>query len=207
MFFTSGGTRGSFLFFLFKTVSFSVCRSLGFVLEFSGEAEQKTMFSSFVLLVLGFCALFSFASAQCKAMPSNSSWPSTDVWTAFNSSLGGQLIQPTPPGAVCHTDQASYNAATCLNVQTEWSAYPFHRADPVSSAWNNYNNDTCLPEATYSCSGKGYPAFVVNATSEEHVVLGVQFARKYGIRLIVKATGHDYMGRYVFLCPNPIIKS
>jgi hypothetical protein len=203
--FISGGIRGSILL-LFIQNCFVFYRSFGFVLKFSGKPEQKIMFSCFVFLVLGFCTLFSLARAECKATPSNSSWPSTDVWTAFNSSLGGHLIQPTPPGAVCHTDQESYNAATCLNVQTEWSTYPFHRADPVSSAWNNYNNDTCLPEATYSCSGKGYPAFVVNATSEEHVVLGVQFARKYGIRLIVKATGHDYMGRYVFLHPNPIIK-
>jgi hypothetical protein len=163
---------------------------------------KETMFSSLVFLLLGAFSLISLASAECKATPSNSSWPSTDVWAAFNSSLGGQLIQPTPPGAVCHADQADYNATACVNVQTEWETYPFHRADPVSSAWNNYNNDTCLPDPTYSCSGEGYPLYVVNATTEEHVVLGVQFARQYGIRLIVKATGHDYMGRYVFLNPT-----
>ena len=80
----------------------------------------------------------------------------------------------------------------------EWSTSPFRRADPVSSAWNNFNNDTCIPDPTSSCSGKGYAAFLVNAISEEHVALGVQFARKHKIRLIVKATGRDYMGRYAF---------
>jgi hypothetical protein len=44
--------------------------------------------------------------------------------------------------------------------------------------------------------GRGYPVYVVNATSSKHVKAGVDFARKHNIRLIVKATGHDYMGRY-----------
>ena len=38
-----------------------------------------------------------------------------------------------------------------------------------------FNNDTCLPEPSYPCSGAGYPAFVINATSSEHVKMGVDF--------------------------------
>jgi FAD/FMN-containing dehydrogenase len=65
----------------------------------------------------------------------------------------------------------------------------------VSSAWNNINNDTCISDPTLSCSGLGYPQCVVNATSAEDVAAGVIFANPHNLRLIVKGTGHDYMGR------------
>jgi FAD/FMN-containing dehydrogenase len=60
---------------------------------------------------------------------------------------------------------------------------------------NNWNNDTCLPIATYPCSGQGYPIYVVNATCAEDVKKGVDFARENNVRLVVKGTGHDYLGR------------
>jgi FAD/FMN-containing dehydrogenase len=65
----------------------------------------------------------------------------------------------------------------------------------VSTIQNNWNNDTCLPYPTDPCSGEGYPIYVVNATSAEDVKKGVDFARENNVRLIVKGTGHDYLGR------------
>ncbi|KAM0323137.1 hypothetical protein ACHAQA_008987 [Verticillium albo-atrum] len=63
--------------------------------------------------------------------------------------------------------------------------------------WDNFSNDTCLPNPAYPCSPDGYPPYVVNATTAEHVKLGVDFARKHNVRLIVKSTGHDYLGRSI----------
>jgi hypothetical protein len=144
-------------------------------------------------VVVGVVCLASLADATtCKTLPSSLS---SATWTAFNKTLGGQLIKPVAPAAPCHPEQASYNAATCATIQAGWVDFPFHRTDPVSSAWENYNNDTCLLSASYSCSTAGYPAYVINATSAEHVRLGVAFAALHNIRLIVKGTGHDYMGR------------
>ena len=37
--------------------------------------------------------------------------------------------------------------------------------------------------------------YVVNATCKEDVKKGVDFAREYNVRLIVKGTGHGYIGR------------
>jgi len=112
---------------------------------------------------------------QCKAAPGSASWPSTETWARLNETTGGRLLQPTAPGAVCHPSQASYNAADCRRVQAGWSTYEFHQADPVSSDWNQWNNDTCLPNPSYPCSGSGYPVFVINATTSQHVKLGVDF--------------------------------
>jgi hypothetical protein len=106
---------------------------------------------------------------------------------------------PPPPGAVCHPNQPTYNPAACPAVQAGWLTTIWHTDNPVSSIENNWNNDTCLPYPTVPCSGEGYPVYVVNATSAEDVKKGVDFARENNVRLIVKGTGHDYLGRYILL--------
>ncbi|KAM0519041.1 hypothetical protein ACHAPE_004034 [Trichoderma viride] len=131
----------------------------------------------------------------CKAYPGTASWPSASIWAALNQTLVGRLLQPSPPGAVCHPDQPAYNASQCADVAEEWKTYEFHTENPVSVMWDQYDNYTCLPEMNTTCSSAGYPAYVVNASSAEHVKIGIDFARKYNVRLNVKNTGHDYMGR------------
>jgi FAD/FMN-containing dehydrogenase len=83
----------------------------------------------------------------------------------------------------------------CPSVQREWETIFFHVDNPISSAWNNFNNDSCLPIASDPCSGEGYPVYVVNATESAHVQAAVKFAGMHNVRLNVKGTGHDYLGR------------
>lgn len=83
-------------------------------------------------------------------------------------------------------------------------SFEFHSADPISSAFNNWNNDSCLPIPYLPCSGEGYgySVYVVNATTAEHFQRTVPFARERNIRLNVKCSGHDYLGRSV--APNSL---
>lgn len=148
-------------------------------------------------------ALVGNAHAACKAVPGTPGWPSSEEWANFNNSLGGVLLMPPPPGGVCHQGQPNYNAALCPNVTTEWTtSWPFHEDNPISNGGNNWNNDTCLPYPQAPCSGLGYPIYVVNATKAEHVQKAVNFAREKKIRLNVKCSGHDYLGRSV--APNSL---
>ncbi|KAK3937418.1 FAD-binding domain-containing protein [Diplogelasinospora grovesii] len=135
------------------------------------------------------------AAPSCKAVPGSDAWPSLEIWSQLNQSLDGRLLHPTPPGAVCHPGHDSYNAAECPSLQTSWFSEFFHTNDPVSAEWNNWNNDTCLPDPRAPCSSVGYPVYVVNATTPQHVKTGINFARAHNIRLIVKNSGHDYVGR------------
>jgi hypothetical protein len=82
-------------------------------------------------------------------------------------------------------------------LQKGWSTWDFQTSDPISVAYNNWNNDSCLPIRNTPCSGKGYPVYVVNASQPEYVQAAVDFARNSNVRLIVKATGHDFRGRSV----------
>ncbi|KAH8656592.1 hypothetical protein BGZ60DRAFT_518731 [Tricladium varicosporioides] len=131
----------------------------------------------------------------CKAFPGSQDWPSLSQWASLNASVSGRLLKSSSPGAVCHQGQLAYNATECSKVLNGWYTVLLHTEDPVSSAWNNWNNDSCLPTLPSPCSGEGYPVYVINATSKEDVKVGVDFAREHNIRLNVKSTGHDYLGR------------
>ncbi|KAI1190764.1 hypothetical protein F5B17DRAFT_437981 [Nemania serpens] len=134
--------------------------------------------------------------AACKAFPGTAAWPSEESWAKFNTSTGGKLIEPgPPPGAVCHPGQPTFNSDQCAIVTAAWRTYDFHQSHPVSNMWQQFNNDTCLVSPDTPCSGAGYPAYVVNATTAMDVKLSFDFARKHNIRVVVKSTGHDFQGR------------
>ncbi len=116
---------------------------------------------------------------SCKSVPSSNGWPSPETWAALNQTIGGRLLQPVPPGAVCHPGQASFNAAQCPVTQAQWYTENLHSDDPVSVQWNNWNNDTCLPDPRLTCSPAGYPVYVINATTPEHVKAGVGFGMSF----------------------------
>ncbi|KAK6435256.1 hypothetical protein LTR95_008558 [Oleoguttula sp. CCFEE 5521] len=62
-------------------------------------------------------------------------------------------------------------------------------------------NASCVPvnlttgETPGSCTLGGNPVYVVNATSSSDVVAVVKFARRNNVRLVIKDTGHDILGR------------
>lgn len=132
---------------------------------------------------------------HCKATPNSHIWSSASSWAKLNSSLSGRLLAPTPPGAVCHPNQPTYDPALCPTIAADWLTSAWQSENPVGTICNNFNNDTCLPNPNVTCSGAGYPVYVVNATCAGDVKKGVDFARQHDIRLIVKGTGHDYLGR------------
>ncbi|KAI0197518.1 FAD-binding domain-containing protein [Astrocystis sublimbata] len=134
-------------------------------------------------------------SSRCKAFPGTSSWPSQATWAQLNQTLGGKLIAPAPPAAVCHEGHPTFSNSQCAVVTKEWETDTFHAEDPISSMWQQYNNDTCWPEPEAPCSSSGYPAYVINATTAVDVKQGIDFAQLHHVRIIVKSTGHDYLGR------------
>ncbi|KAI9706663.1 MAG: hypothetical protein M1836_003672 [Candelina mexicana] len=133
----------------------------------------------------------------CKAQPNTPSWPSAEQWTNLNASVSGQLLAPLPPAAVCDSSLSVYDNKTCAYVTAQYSSSDFHARDPVSIDQPNWENDACLPVQGVKCDLNVFPRYVVNATQAEHVVKAVDFAREQRVRLVVKGTGHDYLGRSI----------
>ncbi|KAK3723035.1 hypothetical protein LTR37_002181 [Vermiconidia calcicola] len=129
----------------------------------------------------------------CKSTPGSLTCPTEADWYALNITIGGRLLKPAPPGAICHHDQPPYDSELCKTaLWTNASTYADH---PLGIINPNWSEDSCLREPQYPCSGAGFPIYVINATCAEDVAEGVNFAREHSIRLNVKGSGHDYLGR------------
>ena len=166
------------------------------------------MFVSFSLLIIPLINLSAAVpvteNKTCKALPGSQHWPSQQSWASLNKTLGGALLAPLPPAAVCDPSQAHiYDEVSCAKLATEWSNSSFHADNPVSIDWPNWQYDACLPTALYnqstSCNLQPFPHYVVNATNANQVAAAVKFAANTGVRLSVKGTGHDFLGRYACL--------
>ncbi|OAQ66836.2 FAD binding domain-containing protein [Pochonia chlamydosporia 170] len=151
----------------------------------------------FWFLILSLATASCVPDKSCKAHPSHQGWPSPDIWRSLNTTLGGQLIKPVAPGAVCHPEQPTYNKNECAKTQVAWNTTDYHCSNPVSVLFDQFTNFTCLPDPRYACTPDGYPAYVINATATRHIKIGIDFARRNNVRLVVKATGHDYLGRSI----------
>ena len=62
-----------------------------------------------------------------------------------------------------------------------------------------WSNNTCPPNPTGGCPSECLEGFLspyaILAESASHVASGVNFARKNNLRLIIRNTGHCFMGR------------
>ncbi|KAK7992808.1 hypothetical protein PG988_001602 [Apiospora saccharicola] len=138
-------------------------------------------------------------SHGCRVFPGEASWPPVEEWEKLNSSLGGALLQPLPPGAVCYKDSHYYDQAACNRLLTSARSSRFYVDDPVTemTVWTQGRTCPVTNNPEGNCTQGGFPAYVVNATTVKQVQMGVNFARNRKLRLVVNNTGHDFVGRSV----------
>ncbi|CAF4006127.1 unnamed protein product [Rotaria sp. Silwood1] len=136
-----------------------------------------------------------FDQRRCRCLSSNSTrWPNSSVWQTFNQSIDGRLVSPLPSAAVCHSTPVKFDA--CNTAITNWSNSSW-RSDQVGAMQSrNWENSLCSVFIwNSSCIQGAVPTLAVNATLPEHVEATVQIASTYNLRLVIKTTGHDYLGR------------
>lgn len=142
---------------------------------------------------LVFLSLGAFVDAHC--ISSQPCWPSPSIWAAFNSSINGHLIAPHPPAWPCHDPH--YDAALCAEAQSYWTNSSWRSAQAgamQSLVWESAECGIDTPR-NVSCDQGMVPTYAVAAESEGDVSAAVKFAKKHKIKLVVKNTGHDYLGR------------
>ncbi|KAI9651893.1 MAG: hypothetical protein M1831_007515 [Alyxoria varia] len=132
---------------------------------------------------------------QCRYLPGDEGWPSRTEWSKLNDTVGGKLIGTVPLGSPCH--DPTYDAAQCAQLESTWPTPQIHAADPSSMMGAYFQNRTCDPfrPRDSPCTLGNLPAFSINIASAEDVVAGLEFAKKHNTRLIVKNTGHDFLGK------------
>ncbi|KAK4211189.1 hypothetical protein QBC37DRAFT_19461 [Rhypophila decipiens] len=143
----------------------------------------------------------------CKCYPGDSCWPTLNKWNALNNSVSGNLIRYIPAAAACHnsftgplgTVSNTYDAAACADAQANWLDEDWTVSKPAEYIWSYATNSTCTPaddpNNTRGCTLGYVGVYVVMAKKEAHISNAIDFARKNNIRLIVRNTGHDFLGR------------
>lgn len=148
------------------------------------------IFAAFFLVCLALNSRFVWAkSAGVKAdqstrycKPEQSCWPSAADWKRLGSRLTGRLEMPSSILQPCRTDALS---AACL------------------AAIDNLKNPFFIESQTGGTQSTGWlgawdaavSAYAVASENSNDIVEAVNFARKHKLKLVIKATGHDYLGR------------
>lgn len=161
------------------------------------------MINPFLLCL--FCVLATTAigapqSTDCRCRPSDSCWPSSKEWSALNHTIHGNLVAVRPLASVCH--QAEYNADACKVVTSLWSNSVWRSSQPGAGQWENWE---AWPECHQSCyiqspqnttCGQGrISLYSAKVQSASDIQKAVRFASKHNLRLAIKNTGHDFLGR------------
>jgi FAD/FMN-containing dehydrogenase len=121
-------------------------------------------------------------SPACRCTPGDPCWPTRAEWQAFGAKLHGRLEQPQSPLAPCRTDASGAACAAALKDARN----PFFLQDQAAGT-----ESTGWLGAWTSASS----AYAVVAQDAADVAAAVELARRRRVRLVVKGTGHDYLGR------------
>ena len=58
-------------------------------------------------------------ASECKLIPEDPEWPSTNTWDSFNTTVDGRLVQTVPIGTPCYAGP-NFNEDECQVVQASW---------------------------------------------------------------------------------------
>jgi FAD/FMN-containing dehydrogenase len=135
-----------------------------------------------LVLINSFFIANGYAELSCRCLPSQTCWPGEKDWSQLEGKLDGKLIKPQAYLVVCKKNPVG-NA--CKETLTNLKNPFYIESNPSTTqtqgwldAWSNQPS-----------------SFVVEAQDRNDVVAAVDFAHKHNLRLVIKGTGHDYLGR------------
>ncbi|KAK4222438.1 6-hydroxy-D-nicotine oxidase [Podospora fimiseda] len=143
-------------------------------------------------------------SYGCKCYFGDDCWPAPKKWKELNATVGGNLVVFVPPESACHNffngtlgTIPTYDAAKCANVTANYPREQWVNEQDATLLWKYFTNSSCVPTTDPSspCTPGYYGTYVIRTSKKEHIKAGVDFARKNNLRLIIRNTGHDFIGR------------
>ncbi|KAJ7633739.1 FAD-binding domain-containing protein [Mycena rosella] len=155
--------------------------------------------TAFLFLVCTLSTHFSLAHKEknqtCRNVPGSAGYPKAAAWSKLNATIGGRLVNVVPTAKYC----ASLPGGACTDAQ--WTSALFRSTIPGSMTDNNWEQgydltppSLCLRNAT-TCGQGDVPIFSVETQSAADIQAAVKFASCNNLRLVVKSSGHDVLGR------------
>ncbi|KAF2427366.1 FAD-binding domain-containing protein [Tothia fuscella] len=147
---------------------------------------------------------FAANETAAKVYPGDAGYPSIEQWRALNASISGRLLKFSNPGNVCYG--SAFNQNECARFKIQYNNATFVAGSSGLTNWPQWAGNPCPPPPLNNsikagpaegCGVGKYPNYIVKATSAEDVATAVKWAAKAGVRVVVKNTGHDFLGRNV----------
>ncbi|KAI2627963.1 FAD-binding domain-containing protein [Hypomontagnella submonticulosa] len=142
-------------------------------------------------------------AARCRSIPGDTSWPSQTDWDALNRTVSGKLIATVPIAAPCHntlfgqSNLSQYSQSECDALRNVWYFPETHLPSSSSPMAYPFSNNSCNPwlRPDSPCTLGYHVAYAVNATSAADYQKAISFSKQHNVRLAVRNTGHDYLGK------------
>ncbi|KAI1747183.1 hypothetical protein F4782DRAFT_535708 [Xylaria castorea] len=136
-----------------------------------------------------------YGNTNCKSIPGDPGWPSSEDWESLNRTVDGRLISTVPIATICHG--SDYHQGQCQELQQAWPFANVHAQAPGEFLAPYFQNQSCEPFTSQGkpCELGNYARYSINVSTVSHVQAGIQFARENKIRLTIKNTGHDLLGK------------
>ncbi|KAJ5555795.1 FAD linked oxidase N-terminal [Penicillium sp. DV-2018c] len=146
---------------------------------------------------LGYAGL----QTSCKCTPGDPCWPSPRTWDVLNATVSGKLIRNIPVAISCYPG-IYQDDEKCKDVSSRWSDSTFHQLSPVG--YFHRAEKYCLPiiagsPSNNTCTLGPAPVYTINATEIEEIAAGVKFAQENNVRLVIRNTGHDILGKSIWI--------
>ena len=145
--------------------------------------------------MIKFDLFFFCVDHRCRCLPNDSScWPNSSVWQTFNASVNGRLLQPRSSATPCTANQ--FNELLCNDTMHYWSNSSW-RSDQVGAMqYFQWENASCsISQTNSTCIQGSVPVFAVDAIWPEHIQTTISYASANNLRLVMKTSGHDILGR------------
>ncbi|HEY1612678.1 MAG TPA: FAD-binding oxidoreductase [Rhizomicrobium sp.] len=116
-----------------------------------------------------------------RVRPGDPAWPNAASWQSLKDSVGGNLLPVQAPFAICAADM---EAAACQDAVGNIKN-PFYLGDQAGGTQVSGWLDAWMPQPS---------VYAVRARHAADMAAAITFARRNNLRLVVKGTGHSYLG-------------
>ncbi|KAJ7132689.1 FAD-binding domain-containing protein [Mycena filopes] len=137
---------------------------------------------------------YAQSTRGCRNVPGSPVYPTKAAWDALNATISGRLVGVVPSAEFCATRPGG-----CTDA--EWSSSLFRNGVPGAMNWVNWEQgyDLTPPSLCYrngtTCGQGDVPLYSVEVEAVSDVQAAVKFASTHNLRLAIKSSGHDFLGR------------
>ncbi|KAJ4858770.1 FAD binding domain-containing protein [Trichoderma breve] len=142
------------------------------------------------------------ATTNFTCQPGQPCWSTIAQWQAFNQTIAGRLKITTMLASPCFPSSPNFNDTECADIRQNYTSAQFrgtvYGAMDITQ-WEACGSANCYPGFLQpqrpTCALGRLSALYVDAEEPADVTATLGFVRRHGIRLVVKNTGHDVLGR------------